>query len=494
MKQKHLLLFILPFLIFILLRVPSLFESYWYGDEAIYAAVAQGINQGKTLYAQIWDHKPPFIFSLFYIGTIIGWEWGFILLRGLNIIFGILTLLFVYLTLKNSKINRLPMFCALLFLSLILGSPILEGNILNAEVIFIFFNSLAFWLLLTKKNFFLTGFLMFFSLITKVPGFIELVLILIPFLIIYLEEKNKKFVFISYLKVALGFLVPLILTLFYFWSKKTLNDFIYANIVFNRIYSLNEANRVNLLNIEMPTLYLQSFSLFSIILLSAYFFIKKKISKFVYLSINLFVVQFFASLLSSKNYGHYFIQILPSISFLLALIIQYIKEGTKKNKLLIFLAIFFLLIPMFFALKRGGRIGIYANPKNYYQSFFRGYILNNAYFKNKFWWGNGEGVRETMNFSDFLKNNYLGYNNIYIYTDKPWIFALSKRKTTNKYVAWFHLTYSPKHLNEEIGNIKKSDLVIIDNDAPKIEKVFSVIKENFKKIDNFDKFEILRKI
>ena len=44
------------------LRYPSLFEPRWYGDEGIFAGVATNIREGRTLYAQAWDNKPPLIF------------------------------------------------------------------------------------------------------------------------------------------------------------------------------------------------------------------------------------------------------------------------------------------------------------------------------------------------------------------------------------------------------------------------------------------------
>src|SRR5690242_19569102 len=44
------------------LRYPSLYEPRWYGDEGIFAAVAQNIRNGEALYSQAWDNKPPLVF------------------------------------------------------------------------------------------------------------------------------------------------------------------------------------------------------------------------------------------------------------------------------------------------------------------------------------------------------------------------------------------------------------------------------------------------
>ena len=49
----------LPFALYALLRVPSFLEPHWYTDEAGYASTAATLLRGKSLYAQIWNNKPP---------------------------------------------------------------------------------------------------------------------------------------------------------------------------------------------------------------------------------------------------------------------------------------------------------------------------------------------------------------------------------------------------------------------------------------------------
>lgn len=49
------------------LRYPSFFEPRWYGDEGIFAAVAQNMRDGRTLYSEAWDNKPPLIFATYAV-------------------------------------------------------------------------------------------------------------------------------------------------------------------------------------------------------------------------------------------------------------------------------------------------------------------------------------------------------------------------------------------------------------------------------------------
>ena len=54
------LFWILNFLTFLILRLPSLFEPYWYADEGIYLTIGNALRRGEILYSQIHDNKPPF--------------------------------------------------------------------------------------------------------------------------------------------------------------------------------------------------------------------------------------------------------------------------------------------------------------------------------------------------------------------------------------------------------------------------------------------------
>ncbi len=58
----------LPLLILLLLviglRLPNLFEPYWYGDEGIYLTIGAALRHGARLYVDIVDHKTPLIYYL----------------------------------------------------------------------------------------------------------------------------------------------------------------------------------------------------------------------------------------------------------------------------------------------------------------------------------------------------------------------------------------------------------------------------------------------
>ncbi|MBP6098670.1 MAG: hypothetical protein KA477_01670, partial [Candidatus Levybacteria bacterium] len=47
---------------FVILRLPSLIEPIWYADEGIYEVIAHAMHNGRVLYSEVWDNKPPLLY------------------------------------------------------------------------------------------------------------------------------------------------------------------------------------------------------------------------------------------------------------------------------------------------------------------------------------------------------------------------------------------------------------------------------------------------
>src|SRR3990167_10011079 len=65
---------VIVLLIVTLLRIPSLFEPHWYGDEGIYLTLGMAVRQGLTLYRDIHDNKPPL---LYLVAAVAGTQFWF---------------------------------------------------------------------------------------------------------------------------------------------------------------------------------------------------------------------------------------------------------------------------------------------------------------------------------------------------------------------------------------------------------------------------------
>jgi len=57
----------------LILRIPTFFEPFSYGDETIYLTLGEGIKQGKVLYKDIHDNKPPLLYILAAIAGNVFW-------------------------------------------------------------------------------------------------------------------------------------------------------------------------------------------------------------------------------------------------------------------------------------------------------------------------------------------------------------------------------------------------------------------------------------
>src|SRR3990167_11223703 len=114
--------------LFALLRFPSIFEPYWYGDEGIYQVIGVALREGRVLYSEIWDNKPPILYLIY---AIFSGEQFYVRLASLIVGIGTIVV-FYYLAIKIFK-NLYSIYFSTAFFALMFSLPVLEGNIANAE-------------------------------------------------------------------------------------------------------------------------------------------------------------------------------------------------------------------------------------------------------------------------------------------------------------------------------------------------------------------------
>jgi len=129
--KQHIILLIL-FGLYIILRIPSLFEPHWYVDEGIYAAIANAITHGKKLYIDVFDNRLLGIYYLYALGSSVD---RLLIMRLLNFAAGFITLVGIYFLGLKLQLKRYTFF-ALSIAVFFLGAPIIEANIANTENFF----------------------------------------------------------------------------------------------------------------------------------------------------------------------------------------------------------------------------------------------------------------------------------------------------------------------------------------------------------------------
>ena len=204
---------LLVLLVFTWLRVSGLLSRVTDPDPGLFQSFAWQMQQGKTLYAEIWDHKPPLIFYL---------NLTFISLFGATenaiaygtLFFALLQTAVVFFIIKKITENILASFAGTALFICIFFSVHLLGSGNYTEQYGVLFSSSSFLFFLhyiSTKNIRLlvvSGLLSGISIWFKEPFVLSAVPLGIYLFIVALKNKNEWRGFIAY---SLAFLLPALL-------------------------------------------------------------------------------------------------------------------------------------------------------------------------------------------------------------------------------------------------------------------------------------------
>lgn len=446
---------ILVFL-FVFLRLPSIFEPYWYGDEGIYLTLGEGIRKGLILYSQIHDNKPP---MLYYLAAFSQTVFGFRLL----LLFWMIPTLFLFWKLCQflipKKNNQLAFWLFLVLTSI----PFIEGNIANAEI-FMLLPTLAgiLFALFSKKtfHFFLSGLCLGFAFTIKVPVVVEFVFL---FLWIFFDNKKDINLFKNLFYLSLGFLLPISIFSFYFYRLGVFNDFIFAALLQNFGYLASWAKGTQNASIGQGGLFVRG--VFLIFFWVIIYFLKHKQILSKNLSFVLFwlAVAVFGALLSARPYPHYLIQTLPSLCLLVGF---FFTKEKPKLLILVFLFFFYFLVSKYkFYFYR-----VFTYYSNFYSYSFS--LKNRSFYLNFF----GSNVENNEKIGSFIKLNSVSSDRIFVWGDEPYIYALSDRLSVSKYTVAYHIL----DFNGFQNTIDNLEIYL-----PKFIVYYQMINRPFEKLDSF---------
>ncbi len=487
---------VLPYVLFIIFRLPSLFEKYWYRDEGIYAALAKGMYDGKVLYSGVWDHKPPLLYWTYYIAGLFGWGTGLFLLKLTIMILGLITIYFVAKTAKLLFESNKASIIAAFFASFILGLPLIEGDVVNAEVFYVTINAAILYMVARniKQDKHSTvsliglGFLSFLSFGYKIPSFVETVFLLFVYAVVLFKRNGLKKILKPVALLAIGFLVPFAIMIANVLLKHSMQDFIQTVFLQNLSYSTEQDSQFVFLGASvLPPSIIKPLLFLTFLGISVYGYLKDKIAWQNLLLITVIGAEFYASTLSGRNYPHYMIQVVPGIVLFAAWVISKFKKGQFASNFAyagILIACMQLITVTF---TKGQTLYGFERPAEYYASFTKSSVRSST---TPVYWEGSPYVSRLIDFSNYYNQNYSSSDSFYLYAEEPWVIALIKAPSTNKYVVWYHLTFNPKFVDEEIENRSKARYLIIDEKVPsKVDGFFRDLKQ-FEKVDEFDGFTI----
>lgn len=134
-RMKRNLHFVLPVALYLLLRIPSLIEPQWYQDEAGYASTVWLTHLGYGLYVDAWNNKPPLLFGIYGLSQLLFGtsETG---LHALTILSGLAAEIAALWGMARLFSTNAALWAGLA-IAVIIGSPMLDGNLALPESLLI---------------------------------------------------------------------------------------------------------------------------------------------------------------------------------------------------------------------------------------------------------------------------------------------------------------------------------------------------------------------
>lgn len=412
--------------LFLVLRIPSLFEPYWYGDEGVYLAIGEALRKGVTLYKNIHDNKPP---TLYFLAAISQTVFGF---RLLLLIVMAPTIYFFHRLSRLFLWPKVTKITTILFL-ILTSIPLFEGNIANAEVfmllptilgVYLFFKSKP-----TLKTLIFSGLLLGFAFTIKIPVAFEFAFLCLWLFVDDLDSFKKIFSNLKNIFIfALAFISPIALWAIYYYFQGAFKPFLFASLLQNIGYLSSWATGTHSSSLASGGLLTRL-----IVLLISWLIIfilkSKKIisSKFSFL-LFWFSATIFGVLLSGRPYPHYLIQSLPP---LILIFVEIFNFKDHKNQLLSLFSCFFFAFILF-------KFQFYFYPVFKYYSNFYSYAIGQKSV-NDYQGYFGNQVGNIYKVSNYLKSNTASQDKIFVWGDQPYIYALSDRLPSSKYTVAYHI-------------------------------------------------------
>jgi hypothetical protein len=440
-------------IIFFLLRLPSLFEPYWYGDEGVYQAVGMLVRNGAPLYSGAWDNKPPLLYVLYAI-----FNSDQFVLRSVSLIFGLMSVwLFYFIARRLFDDNKYAVISSTLIYIFAFSTRLIEGNIANAENFMLLPILAAAYIIISEKvikksrhfiSHFLAGLILSLAFLTKIVAVFDFAAFTF-FILIKPEKDLREKVVNQAVPFVLGFSIPVLATMAYFFLTHNFKDFMDA-FLFSNVGYVGYGNK---LIIPQGLLYFKSALLLS--LLGFLFWKKEKINLGVIFVAIWFAFSLFDSFFSQRPYTHYLIMLLPSFCLMVGSVIANKKE---RFYLLALLIAGIILINHSFNLN-GKLVPYYKN----FISFWAGKKDVNSY--QSFFDGNTPRDYEIAN---YIKTVSKPEDKIFVWGNNAQIYKLADKTPIVRYTVAYHITGFPKGLSDMTYAIsaKKPKYIVIMPNVP----------------------------
>ena len=461
-NRKDLITYIIIIIIAIIMTMSNYIfigkDGYLSTDVAVWTNIAKGMEQGKIIYKDIFDHKGPLLYFFYYLGYIIANQFGIWIL---DFIFNTITIFMIYLISKLIINDKRKFFIViavnmLFMMNLCYENPCTESIALPFILIALYeglkfiINSNSF----KKKETILTSISFSIVLLLRQNLLLFWVLFYVYLFIKLIKEKKIKQLLKIVICSILGVSIFLISLIIYFIKNNAFNDFINGYLIFNLKYLSNkEVNIIYVIN------YFISKTNFIIVIIGAIYLalinIKSKIEekdiKMLRFSFLYYIIAFYLVIMPQRCYNHYAISIIPTLIIPLAIVIKYIKSKKINNIILLILSCVFIINNLY----------VQANKIYFYN------IMSN--------------LQETLKYKiNLIKKE----DNVLVIGNNTQIYLMINRQYNGKYFYQMPIGNNSEEIADEILNdIKEnSPIFIIDSYGLKKEQKRTNFEQQIKKM------------
>ena len=444
----------------------------------IYLTMGEAIKKGLVLYRDIHDNKPPLLYIIAAVAGNVFWFRAILAAWSLATIF-----LFWKLAQALFPSKKPLQKVATIIFAALTTLPLFEGHVANAEVFMIGPIIVALLILFTKKlnfkNLFFAGTLFSAATLFKFPAAFDFPVILI-FWFIFLDFKRlwRDFVKKS-IPLIIGFSIPIALSFLWYFLRGGLKEYIIAAFAQNIGYlsSWRPGAVAEPFLVKNGPLLIRTV----VVGLGAFilFWLRKKLSRqFVFVCLWM-LLSLFAATLSERPYPHYLIQVVPSVSLLLAMLFT---ESSMEQVLVLIPLGLFVFTPVYYKFW-------YYPTTTYYARFIQfasGKIDRQGYFA-KF----DGNVNRNYKIAEFIKSSTAPSDKIFVWGDSPPIYALTRRLPPGKYVATYHIIdFSTRQKTIETLEKDLPRFVVLLPDAPEFKELTYFLRENYIFVQDIEGAEI----
>ncbi len=450
-------------LVFILLRMPSLVEPHWYGDEGIYQVIGKALTSGRILYQDIWDNKPPILYFIYAL-----FNGDQFLTRAFSLLVGVFSVVSFYSLAKMLFEKSKSIIIATSIYVIFLGSPIIEGNIANAEnfmhlpIVLSAIFVLKFHKGKRLRYLFIAGLLLSIAFMTKIVAIFEFLAFLVFIFVVHKEHlfngKLKDLVdFAKYRKEALyisGFLIfPIIFSL-YFVVVGAFPDFLSGVL----------SENIDYVGVENSFIFPMGILLFkaivALVLLSILLYKRKSFSDknlFLYLWL---IFAMFSTFFSQRPYLHYMLMLSLPFAFFVGSIFE-----TSKNRVLKIVAVLAIAIIVYM------NFGIYKKNIAYYQNYIAFMLFDKKIDDYRSFF-------DSNTLRDYELARFIGSfangkdEDVFLWSDSGQIYALSDTLPPGKYIVAYHITYYNNAVTYMMDQVEKTEpkYIIQTKESPEFRK------------------------